>query len=221
VSHLPIKSWHIINDGFSRHEGRPDGCNWWWREINALSSDTCVVEYRTWHYNYPDLADQIKLFTNGDPPDVRLYGYSYGGYSVIRLARQLYDRDIPVRSIVLADAVYRHWYALGQWRSMVPWSVLHIPPNVREVFWFRQKNPRFAFYRNNEFTGWNSIAMPAGHDVVADDISATIVHEPQILHCQHSFVDSHPLVKARVIQVANQTVQAGGETVVGVNNEKG
>ena len=54
--------------------------------------------------------------------------------------------------MLLSDAVYRHAYWLGNWRALVPWSVIEIPANVQRVTWFRQYSDR-----------------PQGHDLRAAD----------------------------------------------------
>lgn len=198
-----VKEWDCIINGFTRHTGALNGCTKWWRAINGLSSGTRVVEYRTWHSNWEDLANQIKLFADpACPPIVRTYGYSFGGWSSVLLARQLRERGIRVKSMVLVDAVYRHWYLAGWWRSMVPGSHIEIPSNVDEVFWFRQQHPRFAMYRV-QTSGWGEFALPAGHDVVLESGNThTVIHDPVILDVEHSFIDDHPAVRDKVFEVA-------------------
>lgn len=202
-----VREWDVIANGFTRETGRLNGCTKWWRSINSLSSDTRVVEYRTWHGDWRDLADQITLFADPDKsPVVRGYGYSYGGYSCVLLARLLRERGIPVRSLVLVDAVYRHWYALGAWRSIVPNSTIEIPDNVDEVHWFRQRHPRFAMYRVRS-SGWGEWALPAGHDAVPEDGNMhTVIHDPVVLNVEHSFIDDHPAVRGKVFEVAESTL---------------
>lgn len=199
-----IDQWDLIVDGFTRREGMVDGSNHLWFKANVNSSPAHVVEFRSWKFRYADFATQISRFLPDDKhPVINLAGYSYGGYSVVKVARELDRRGIPVQCLILCDAVYRHWYAAGQWRSMVPWSKIVIPKNVREVFWFRQQHPRFALYRDQEFCGYDRFAQPAGHEVVAPG-TETRLHKAVILDREHTFMDAAPEYHTRALEVFSE-----------------
>lgn len=188
----PIESWHIVIAGFLQDEGETNGMVTLWRNLHSryAGPDTCV-EFRAWSDCAHTLAEKIWLCSprvNGrtpEGPSVKLYGYSWGGYSASLVAYELAKRGIGVEAMVLSDAVYRHYYALGQWRALVPWSRIQIPGNVGEVHWFRQ--------RNN---------LPAGHKLIADDPNRTLVHEPVELDCIHQYADDASAFHAKALEVA-------------------
>jgi hypothetical protein len=114
--------------------------------------------------------------------------------SAVLLARELAGCGINVRALVLSDPVYRHGYRLGQWRAMVPWSRIKVPTNVAEVWWFRQKNPRFGF-RSGSW--WH----PSGHELLVET-EETIVHGPWILEREHDSMDDAEEFHETASQVA-------------------
>lgn len=157
-----ILAWDIVISGFLQSEGTDNGMVRLWRELRKHASPHRCVELRAWNDNWRDLAKLIASTWNtmgGKTPVVRIYGYSWGGYSATILARELAKRGVPVRAMVLSDAVYRHWYWLGNWRAFAPWKTIRIPSNVEQVFWFRQSRD-----------------LPMGHKVRARDPRATTVH---------------------------------------------
>lgn len=171
----------MVIGGFQQNEGRPTGIVRLWRRLRAADPQAEVL-LRSWADNWNHLAELIWQCRNGDLPDVCLHGYSWGGASAVRLARELHRRGVPVRAMVLCDAVYRHRYRLGWWRSLVSWSKLEIPPNVREVFSLRQRNPRLQPGRPGGFI------QPAGHDIIAES-TTTHIHPAEVLTVDHSYMD--------------------------------
>jgi pimeloyl-ACP methyl ester carboxylesterase len=196
----PIRNWHIVISGFLQTEGTVSGCVSLWRKLQRLSDDNTSVILHSWKDNFSDLAELIWRFSPADEHKlcIKVYAYSWGGYSAILLARALQKRGLNVRALVLSDAVYRHWYLLGQWRAMVPGSRIIVPDNVREVFWFRQREPRIQFGN-----GWRNVLCPAGHRVVAKNKSATKVHEPVILKVSHSYMDEAKQFQQEAVRVAS------------------
>ncbi len=202
MSYAPIERWHFVIPGLTQSEGKPDGWSLLWRELNHLSTDTCCVEFKTWHSRWSDIAEVVSLFRGSSLPTVKVYGYSFGGYSAVLLARQLMRRGIPVHTLLLCDAVLRYPFVLGDWRSMAPGTIT-IPKNVRNVYSYRQTHPRFSFHRNGgEWTGWKRWPQPAGHDLVAECPIHTYMHEPLILDAEHVWMDDQPEVHAKAQQIA-------------------
>lgn len=114
-----------------------------------------------------------------------LAGYSWGGYTAIKLAQQLAKRGLRVRHIILSDAVYRHHYWLGQWRALVPWTKIVIPKNVQEVTWFYQ--------RQN---------LPRGHNIVALN-GKTIINPGISVHgITHKYMDDCDQFHEAVLRIA-------------------
>jgi pimeloyl-ACP methyl ester carboxylesterase len=199
----PIREWHFVISGFTQREGASNGWSKLWRKLNKLSTDICCVECKTWKQPWSDVAELVEEWRANDrDPVVNIYGYSFGGCSAVLLARELKRRDLSVTHMLLADPVFRWWNILGAWRSMMPFSRIVVPENVRQVTWFRQRNPRFAFTRDGAPCGLERFAQPAGHDVIAADPTKTLVGTPQILACEHVYVDDHPAVHAAALQLA-------------------
>lgn len=173
--HESIDSWHIVISGFLQHEGKSHGMVSLWRSLRSHASPTCCVELRSWNDDWRALAELIYRCRSHRPksrPHVKIYGYSWGGYSATLLARELARREIVVDAMVLSDAVYRHWYRLGWWRAFSPWSYIEIPNNVREVTWFVQAKD------------W-----PRGHELIAEDEKRTLIAGPKLApshvgHCE-------------------------------------
>lgn len=173
---VAVQRWLILFSGFLQREDRPSGFLRLFADLNRLhAGPTTRVELRSWRDDAARLAEFVFLLRNGESPRITLYGYSWGGAAAIEFAGELRRRGLIVEHLVLCDAVYRHRYALGQWRALVPWSRLVVPENVRRVTWFRQRQ-----------------SLPRGHEVVAADAAATRVDTPHTLLCDHCWCDDAP-----------------------------
>jgi pimeloyl-ACP methyl ester carboxylesterase len=192
----------------SEGQGSSNGVVRLWRRLHHEHADenTCV-ELRSWWQDWGDLAELIKR-TQPDPDSlhcdrvrVKIYAYSWGGMSALKLATQLAIRNIQVRALVLCDAVYRHWYYAGQWRAFMPWSQLRVPSNVMEVYRLVQQNPRFRISKSWP-CNW---LQPAGHDVVRENACALTpkIFEPKILSCDHSHMDNAEEFHAMAMMAAS------------------
>ena len=186
-----FKKFHVVISGFLQHEGQPNGMIRLWGDLYAEqgSRDTLVM-MKTWDDNMNSLAEFIwRMSENG--VDVNVYGYSWGGAAVIRLAKAMKKRGMYINKMVLSDAVYRHSYWLGNWRSFIQFFKLVIPNNVRSVWWFRQKS-RFG--------------KLSGHDVVADwrgvGTDSTVVFDPVWCNCEHTYMDDNRKFHNKVLEVA-------------------
>jgi thioesterase domain-containing protein len=183
----PINHWHIVISGFLQREGAPNGMLRLATRLHAeRAAADCMVEMRLWHDRMSGLAEKIWLLRpESAPPQIRMYGYSWGGAAALRLAAELKERGLPVEIIVLTDAVYRHWYWAGNWRSFWPLTRLRVPANVRRVEWFSQRQ------------NW-----PQGHQIVPLDSEATAVVHRGELGVTHQYMDdAWPFVR-RALEVA-------------------
>lgn len=188
---VAVHEWHIVFGGFQQDQNgsRQNGTLTLWGKLhNEMAGPNSVVEWHPWSANVDALAEKILEFKNGVPPTICVYGYSWGGTTAMRFARALRRRGLRIRCMVLADAVYRHWYALGQWRALVPWSYLSVPDNVDRVDWCYQRGPRFCLSRWR--TEGGSFVEPAGHLVRAEDPEQTTVFEGVELKYDHSHMDN-------------------------------
>lgn len=188
-----VHEWHIVFGGFLQglHDPSCNGTLTLWGKLhNELAGPDCCVEWHPWSADVDALAEKIFNFHNGRPPLICVYGYSWGGTTAMRFARCLRRRGLRIRCMVLTDAVYRHWYTLGQWRALVPCSYLLVPNNVDRVDWFYQRGPRFSLSRFR--TEGGTFVEPAGHKVRAEDPEATFVFPGQELGFDHSHMDNAP-----------------------------
>ena len=190
---FPLSIWHVVIAGFLQTRGSDHGMSRLWGDLHRehviqpriirgrpgapveyLPSEAVAVPCR-WNDDFAGLAEQIWRLGRDESraPAVYVYAYSWGGTSAMRFADELGQRDLRVRRMVLSDAVYHHWHRLGNWRTILPWSKIRVPCAVDEVDWFRQ------------VTDW-----PRGHDVVAEDPEATIMHKPVIVpNVGHRYMD--------------------------------
>jgi len=167
-----IERWLILISGFLQTEGQPTGFVRLWSELHHTHSGPYSrVELRAWDDDWHDLAELIwRCRPRDNGVDVRIFAYSWGGPSAMKLARELGRRGIRVRAMALCDPVYRDRWRL--WRTLFPWPEIRVPTTVGEVAWVRQRRD------------W-----PQGHDVVAEDARQTIIHEPRIVDCGHTYMD--------------------------------
>jgi len=172
---MEMREWHIVFSGFQQKSGTLNGTVQIWGDLMRIASrhQSARVELLRWDDNISNLAELIsRLAPQDSMPIVNIYGYSWGGMTAANFARELRRRGMPVNHIVLSDAVYRHWYWLGQWRAFVSAWAIRIPDNVRKVTHFRQRQ-----------------SMPMGHDVKADNPGKTLIGKPIWLKADHSWMD--------------------------------
>lgn len=174
---------HLFS-GFRQDASVPTGTFRIWSLLHEqFAGPRCIVQMHPWDTPPRVLAQRIRNSGYGSSVDIVLGGYSWGGMTAARVAEQLEACNLRVRKVVLADPVYRHWYALGWWRSLFRWFEIEIPANVYEVQYFLQENPRFVIGRPG------GTIQPAGHIVVPEDPQKTTVHDPVYLTCDHMAMD--------------------------------
>lgn len=132
-----------------------------------------------WNFDWAGLADLVWRFRPSDRP-ARAYCYAYswgGGWGFPTFARELDQRGIEIAHAVLCDAVYRpprrYLGALVAWQALLSAPKIVVPPNVREVDWFYQRE-----------------GLPEGHQVVAADPRRTRVNPGLRLYgVTHHYMD--------------------------------
>lgn len=176
---MQIQEWHIVIQGFRQRSGTLNGIVRIWGDLIQLvgSRRDARVELLSWNDNVANLAELIsQIAPFGVMPIVNIYGYSWGGMTAMNFARELRRGGVNVNDIVLSDAVYRHWYWLGQWRAFVSTWAIRVPDNVvGEVTQFRQRQ-----------------SYPMGHTVKADNPERTKLHDAVWLTRDHCWMDDAP-----------------------------
>lgn len=169
-----VKTWIVLCSGFLQNEGTLNGIEQLWSKVRTRHSSPDVsVEYRPWNTDWRKMAEfMFRLRDHDDPPRIMLVGFSWGGYGMVCLARELAKRGLLVETLILSDAVYRSQWMVWRWLSMTGFPRIHVPPNVRDVHWFRQRND------------W-----PRGHEVVPETHFRTSISTPVILDVTHSYAD--------------------------------
>ena len=185
---IGIRRWHIPICGFTQSLDGPSGMDRLWRKLRPLASEqTSLIPPQRWRADWSALAEFIaRHHPSVGVPDVRVYAYSWGcGHGFASLARQLGRRGIPIRFAVLSDPVYHSW--CRPWRAMIFSPAIKIPTNVREVYWFRQRQNR-----------------PRAADLFAADPQGTKIHQPVLLHRNHEYMDDAPGFHALCLEVASR-----------------
>lgn len=130
---MPLYAHHLVISGNWQHRGRLAGCDCALTKLDVYRRPGVRVESLVWD---ADWRSEASFIARHAPPDadplVCLYPYSWGfGWGAIQLARQLDRLHIPVYGMKVCDGVYRHSYRWGNWRALVPGSVVRLPGNVR------------------------------------------------------------------------------------------
>lgn len=179
---MPIhRLWVYVVGGRLQTLGSSNGSIQMWHQLECEFARPCeqYVQFLRWRDNMSDVAEhawQLRPLGNPSNMTVIICGYSWGGFSATLLAKQFRRRGVKVKHMILCDAVYRHWYHLGQWRALVPWSTINIPDNVKNVAWAVQRN-----------------SLPSGHTVKAcDSVKTAMSHYPVLLEAEHNYADEDP-----------------------------
>lgn len=177
-----IRRWLICISGFLQSEGRLTGMVRLWSNLRSQASAETAVELRAWNDNWSDLAELIWRFQpqqSDEEVQVDCFCYSWGcGHGFVELARELRKRGLRIRHAVLSDPVYYSRFCLTRWLALLQgwptWGLtprILVPDNVDRVWWFRQ-----------------SMNRPAGHSLVPLG-ERTVIEPPQVLACEHAFMD--------------------------------
>lgn len=151
-----INAWAILIAGFTQREGQATPIEKLHRKTSkTLSGPDSVVVLRSWRDSTYDLAQRISNWRNGEPPKIVVIGYSYGGYSAVRLCRELQHLHLPVDRLYLIDPVARWLSKFPSIFSMFNILPITVPANVRNTKVWRQTSnyPRGARVRQEASSG--------------------------------------------------------------------
>jgi pimeloyl-ACP methyl ester carboxylesterase len=180
----PIGKWIVCINGYTQGDRWRTGVGRIYREILAgCSNGDTSLALRSWRDDVAAIATNV-LEWGTDKPELIIVGYSYGGWSAVRLCRELEARGIGVASLVLIDAVWRPWQRFASWRSLLDGWTIVVPANVKHVLTWRQK-----------------VSRPRGHLVVAADDTKTHI-DSITLNVGHAYADDQPEVRRAALQIA-------------------
>ena len=174
---------HILIEGFAQKNQKQTGVDILWEKIINQIDPTVHKPY-PWYSNWALLAKEIKktyvpkVWVKRWTPDVyiKIYAYSWGGASAVRLATEFQKLGIKVQNMVLSDPIYRSQIpVLGWFRSLLNkvWApVIKIPANVETV--------THCFQREGK---------PQGHKLVAVSLKTFIAKGVQV-KLPHTLMDS-------------------------------
>jgi hypothetical protein len=176
-----IERWFDLISGFSQDRDDPCGMDGVWLGLRPIASPTVSLGIHCWNDNLKGRAKFIKR--NSVPmPVIDIAGYSYGGYAAIELAQHLAKLGLPVRHLILCDAVRR--FHVAKWFSLTQWTKLTVPANVQACTYFRQSED-----------------IPAGHRVVAESGRTRLI-DGGFLPLGHNAMDEAPEFHAACAAVA-------------------
>lgn len=182
----PVLEWHEVIAGNLQKEGDASGMPKLWRYLQSrVSGRDTVVTFSAWNHDPASIAERIwrlSLYL-GVTPKVFIYAYSWGCMTAINVCRALRRRGLKAGiKLVFSDPVYRHWYKLGWWRSLVNWFSIKVPDNVDEAWYYVQRNPLLLFNGRVHVN-------PRGHRLHAEDPQATTIHGPRVMAESHQYMD--------------------------------
>jgi len=194
-SALPLRIWHVVIGGFLQTQGAVNGMIGLRMDLQGHASPQTAVEFCRWNDDFGGLAELIwrTARTVDVTPAIYVYAYSWGGSAAMSFARELRRRNnLKIQHLVLSDAVYRHWYWLGNWRAMVPGIPVVVPDNVLRCDWYRQ-----------------TTSCLRGHDLVVEDRRVTNLSDPvYVRHVPHTRMDDCGMFRERCLQVAEMAEAA-------------
>lgn len=185
----PIEYCITLFSGFLQNQGSPGSGfvrleHEGYEICNGLSN--MRVRLYPWDTNEQDIAESLWRYRPnlGQLQTHIVIGYSYGGDRAVKFCNALAERgEVTVRHLGLCDAV-RRFDALPGVAAGFGIGKLVIPNVVENVFWYKQKNPRWSLKRLPK-----SPFEPAGHKVVGQFYTTQIGH-PVISTAHHSYIDN-------------------------------
>jgi pimeloyl-ACP methyl ester carboxylesterase len=196
-----IKKWVWLFSGFTETRRECCGTERLFFELRRREPIDTLIEFDEWDADPEGIAHFVDR-NAAIAPRIVVVGYSWGGDKAVELCAALGERHLPVRHLVLCDAVWRSgWQPAWMARRGIPLNPLSltrlpklkIPASVREVTWLRQTTDRRI----------------RGHDVSAIDPQRTLVHPPVVLDGRsHGQMDeSEEFVRACLAACADASVQ--------------
>lgn len=156
----------IFISGFLQRFVRPDsvGGIGLLRLANKVREEFGGPDHEVWAYEWDvdvdDIVESIFSLGLGRPdPEIVLVGYSWGGQAVVNLAESLQGLRVPVKQMILCDAVVRKKPFRFRDYIKSEEQVLTVPGNVDKLFWMNQTNK------------W-----PRGAQVVAENERTEVTH---------------------------------------------
>lgn len=181
-----VNRWIVCVTGFMQPESRLTGVEILQDNLRRrCQAADAIVALKAWADSPWHIAERIwnRRPRNGNP-HVVLIGYSWGGYTAVKIARELQKRGIEVEALLLCDAVWRSRTIFFRWLSMLNCWTIRIPANVRKAFVWRQANNR-----------------PCGSRIKVED-RRTLVDEHVVQDRTHQYMDDDPEFHAAAYMVA-------------------
>ena len=195
-NHAPkVNEWYLFISGFLQHKGKPNGITQLWHDVrHQQSGPRTVVETEVWNMDAGKYAEIVWRFIDRDNSRIVITGYSWGGYTALKLCRALKDRGIIVDELILVDAVFRFPLWIGRFTAFMPFIPIKVPSNVAKITWFTQKQN-----------------LPRGHKVKTAATNTELEPE-QILEVNHQYIDDHPKVRESVLEIIGNEGTSKDET---------
>lgn len=192
--------WIIPLMGFRESALQRTGMEQLWAELRKFASPECtVLSPWEWRDNMRSLAAFVSRNSPGTMPRLFVFAYSWGGgYAFPRLARECERLGLTIETACLCDPVYRS-RLLPTWLPLNPMSLtrgrrIRVPASVEVVYWVRQ-----------------TLSLPAGHEVVPEDPTATDVVSPTVVEATHTTIDSSRQWRELVLREAANFAKSNPE----------
>lgn len=203
VAYPPWRWIHWLFAGFTQKRSRRSNGVRTLFEIIARewAGPQTLVEYYPWIVDPGELAalaaeiNADSLHQTGQPVNIQLVGYSFGGQTAVQLAQALAGTGAEVDSLILCDPVRRRG-RLGWLAAANPWATLSVPSTVRELRVLRQRNPRWQLAP--------PFFWPAGHEVKS---AGSVKRTPDIAltgTATHLTIDNHGRFQDFVLDAADR-----------------
>lgn len=209
----PIDVAIPLFSGYTQKQGNTAHIGWikLLRELQLLCKQWPTVEpfLYPWDADVADIAECLwRLRPNNGKKQVYIgAGYSYGGDRLNKLWWELGSRnDVSVAVSAFCDPVCRLDWLPGV-LAATGTGKIYIPSIVKQVWWYRQRNPRWSVTR-----GWE-VFQPAGHEVVAvkpydpETGMGTKVSDPVVVNETHSYIDNDASFRESFVETVKDVVE--------------
>ena len=183
-----IHQWIIPIMGFRQSVAAQTGMEKLWQKLRRYSTErTSIMPPMRWDEPMEPWAEFISRMSPSEPPLIFVASYSWGcGQGFITLAKALQARGMDIHHAFLCDPVYRSTW-MPTWLRLNPLSLtgiptITVPGNVRRVSWVYQQ-----------------VDKPAGHRLVGERGSSTIIEPGLQLHVPHRDMDESDEYHAMVL----------------------
>jgi pimeloyl-ACP methyl ester carboxylesterase len=143
-----VPRWIVLFGGYRQRHTRPNGVLALYKKLNDFRAPGVEMRLCSWDESTSRLASHMALL---GARDVLVAGFSYGGWTAVRLCRRLQSHGIHVNRLLLCDPVYRFpcLWPLNALHSLLPSNLvlkrpLRVPDNVDAVYvWMQNTKPPF------------------------------------------------------------------------------